>query len=76
MAQPCKHRLPDINACALCRRELATNPTMDVRELYDSTPPAPTHTLGRGGWRALVAAHERDEQRRAAAEAARTATLW
>lgn len=64
--QACVHDLPDINACALCRRTLAANPDMDVRQLYKSTdertgpPPA--------GWRARTraltrqAAHAGDQQ--------------
>lgn len=50
----CIHDIPDINTCALCRRTLAANPTMDVRELYKTStervgPPPP-------GWRARARA--------------------
>ena len=58
--QACVHDLPDITTCALCRRTLAANPTMDVRKLYKRTdertgpPPA--------GWRSRT----RDLTRQAA----------
>lgn len=52
--QACVHDLPDINTCALCRRTLAANPEMDVRELYkrsdERTGPPPA------GWRARTRA--------------------
>lgn len=51
--QACVHDLPNINACALCRRTLAADPTLDVRTLYkhiERTGPPPA------GWRARTRA--------------------
>ena len=76
MPQQCVHNMPDINACALCRRTLAAKPNMDVRDMYAPPSDAPV-VVPRGGWRALVRAAEARQR----AESTNTSTdgmesLW
>ena len=60
MTHTCIHRIPDANQCALCRRMLREDLTLDVRKLWQEQPDVPV-VLPRGGWRALVRAHEQQQ---------------